>query len=80
MSTYLFAIDINTKEVIVSVSAKGSNKIEFIERIPRQKQEELYQSVMSLMEQARAANFDEKKFKAMDKVCQALYRKHKGVK
>jgi len=45
MSSYLFAIDEKTEEVIVSASAKGSKKIDFIERVARIQNEELYQSV-----------------------------------
>lgn len=75
----LFAIDHKTEEVIVSASAKGSKKINFIERVARNQHEGLYQSVLALTELARAADFDEKKFKAIDKVCQAAYRHFKGA-
>ena len=34
-TAYLFAIDRNTEEILVSQSAKGTNKIDFIEKINR---------------------------------------------
>ena len=80
MSSYLFAIDEKAQEVIVSASAKGSKKIDFIERVSRNKNEELYRSVSALTEQANAPEFDVKQFKSIDKVCQGLYVKHKGSK
>lgn len=80
MSSYLFAIDSKTEEVIVSASAKGSKKIDFIERVARNQNEELYRSVSALTELVNAADFDVKEFKAMDKVCQALYKAHGGGK
>jgi len=80
MSSYLFAIDEKTEEVIVSVSAKGSKKIDFIERVARIQNEELYRSVLALTQLADAAEFDVKEFKAMDKACQGFYVRHKGGK
>ena len=64
--------------MIVSASAKGSKKIDFIERVARTQNEELYRSVLALTELANAADFDVKEFKAMDKACQALYKAHRG--
>lgn len=75
----LFAIDEKTEEVIVSESAKGSKKIDFIERVARNQNEALYESVLALTELARAADFDAKKFKAIDKVCQEAYRLYRGA-
>ena len=73
----LFALDTNTEEVIVSDSPKGSNKINFIERIGRQDNVILYNAVVTLTSLTNASNFDTALFKAMDKVCQMTYDKHK---
>lgn len=75
-SNFLFAIDIASEEVIVSESPKGTNKINFVERVKRKDNEELYKAVADLSEITKAANFDASGFKAMDKVCQAVYKKH----
>ena len=72
----LFAIDKNTDEIIVSESPKGSNKINFIERIKRQDNDLLYLAVLALTNISNASNFDVTIFKAMDKVCQMIYNKH----
>ncbi|WP_395627555.1 hypothetical protein [Daejeonella sp.] len=72
----LFAIDKNTDEIIVSDSPKGSNKINFIERIKRQDNDLLYLAVLALTNISNASNFDVTIFKAMDKVCQMIYNKH----
>lgn len=74
---FLFAIDINTEEVIVSDSSKGSNKINFIERIKRSDHDMLYKAVHTLTSITKSSNFDVAIFKAMDKVCQMMYNKHK---
>ena len=74
---FLFAVDINTQEVIVSDSPKGSNKVNFIERIGRNDNEMLYNAVVTLTSITKASNFDAAIFKAMDKVCQMVYKKHK---
>jgi hypothetical protein len=74
----LFALDTNTQEVIVSESPKGSNKVNFIERIGRNDNEILYNAVVTLTGIAKSPAFDTAIFKAMDKVCQMLYNKHKG--
>ncbi len=76
----LFAIDSKTEEIIVSESPKGSNKINFIERIDRQKNELLYNAVVTLTSISNAPNLDMTTFKAMDKVCQLIYGKQKGNK
>jgi hypothetical protein len=73
----LFAIDTNTEEVIVSDSPKGSNKINFIERIGRQDNSNLYKAVELLTNISSASNLDTSIFKAVDKVCQMIYKKHK---
>jgi len=76
----LFAIDTNTEEVIVSDSPKGSNKINFIERIGRQEKVILYNAVVTLTSITNTSNIDTTIFKAMDKVCQMIYNKHKETK
>lgn len=73
----LFAIDKNTEEIIISESPKGSNTINFIERISRQEHEILYHAVVTLTIITNAPDLDVKIFKAMDKVCQMIYSKHK---
>jgi len=73
----LFAIDIDTEEIIVSESPKGSNKINFIERIKRQDNDILFSAVQTLTIITKSSNFDISIFKAMDKVCQITYNKHK---
>jgi hypothetical protein len=73
----LFAIDKNTEEILVSASQKGSNKIDFIERIPRLENEILYNAVVTLTSITTAPNLDVAIFKAMDKVCQLIYNKYR---
>jgi len=73
----LFAIDTNTEEVIVSDSPKGSNKVNFIERIGRNDNEMLYNAVVNLTSITKAPDFDTASFKKKDKECQVLYDKHK---
>jgi uncharacterized protein (UPF0335 family) len=73
----LLAVDPNTEETIVSSSQKGSNQVDFIERIGRQENEVLYNAVATLTSITRSSNFDVKIFKAMDKVCQMIYNQHK---
>jgi hypothetical protein len=73
----LFAIDLNTEEIIISNSPRGSNKINFIERIKNQDNNILYDAVVTLTSIANAENFDSSIFRAMDKVCQMIYTKHK---
>ena len=72
----LFAIDQNTQEIIVSESQKGSNKINFIERIRLQENDMLFNAVSTLTSISKASDFDISIFKAMDKVCQMIYNKH----
>ncbi len=72
----LFAIDVIAQEVIVSNSPKGSNKVNFIERISYNDNEILYNAVVTLTSITKSSNFDVSVFKAMDKVCQLLYIKH----
>ncbi len=76
----LFAIDINTEEVIVSDSSKESNKINFIERIKRSDNDLIYNAVQTLTSITKSTNFDAAIFKSMDKVCQMMYHKHKEPK
>ena len=73
----LVAIDINSEEIIVSDSPKGSKKINFIERIKRQDNDILYNAIITLTSIAKTPNFDIAIFKTMDKVCQMIYDKHK---
>jgi hypothetical protein len=73
----LFAIVINTEEVIVSDSSKGSNKVNFIERIKRSDNDMFFNAVQTLMSITKSSNFDALIFKSMDKVCQMIYNKHK---
>jgi thymidylate kinase len=77
MSTTLFALDEKAEEVIVSESPKGSNKINFIERIKRKDSEMLYNAVVTLTSISRAPAIDTAILKAIDKVCQLLYNKYK---
>lgn len=72
----LFAIDQNTQEINVSESPKGSNKINFIERIRRQENDMLFNAVTTLTSISKASDFDISIFKTMDKVCQMIYNKH----
>ena len=76
----LFAIDLHTQEVIVSGSSKGSNKVNFIERIVQSDNVMLYNAVQTLTSISKSSNFDMAIFKSMDKVCQMLYHKHKESK
>jgi hypothetical protein len=74
---FLFAVDLNTEEVIVSDSSKGNNKINFIERIKRSDNDAIYNAVQTLTSITKSTNFDVAIFKSMDKVCQMMYNKHK---
>lgn len=76
----LFAIDIQTQEVIVSGSSKGSNKINFIERIVQRDNVMFYNAVQTLTSISKSSNFNMDIFESMDKVCQMMYRKHKESK
>ena len=78
--TILFAIDLITEETIVSESQKGSNKVIFIERIHRSKNELLFDAVAILTRITNSPNFDIAIFKAMDKVCEMIYNKHVEIK
>lgn len=77
---YLFAIDEQSNEVIISESPKGSNKINFIERIGQIENEIFYTAVLTLTTITKDPNFDGAIFKAMDKVCQLIYSKHLSKK
>jgi hypothetical protein len=78
-TNYLFAIDPNTHEIVVSESPKGTNKIQLIERIQREENEMLFNAVVTLTSITKSPVFDAAIFKAMDKVCQLMYRKNKGI-
>lgn len=77
--TILFAIDLNTEETLVSESEKGSNKVNFIERISRNEDELLFDAVVTLTKITNSTNFDITIFNAMDKVCQLIYNKYKST-
>ena len=77
--TILFAIDLNTEETLVSESEKGSNKVNFIERISRNENELLFDAVVTLTKITNPNNFDITIFNAMDKVCQLIYNKFKST-
>lgn len=76
-TNFLFAVDVHTEEVIVSESPKGSKQVNFIERVSRNDNEILYNAVITLTSITKASDFDISLFKAMDKVCQLIYTKHK---
>ena len=80
MSNFLFAIDANKEEVIVSESPKGSKTIHFIERVSRKENALLFSAVNTLTVITQSADFDPSIFKAMDKVCQMIYTKIKEAK
>ncbi|MCX6323302.1 MAG: hypothetical protein NTZ41_03770 [Sphingobacteriales bacterium] len=75
-NTILFAIDLKTEEILVSTSEKGSHKVNFVERIQRNKNELLFDAVATLTKISNSADFDIAIFKAMDKVCQMVYKKY----
>jgi hypothetical protein len=77
MSNYLFALDTNKEEVIVSQSPKGSKTIYLIERIPYANNKILYSAVSTLTSITQSVDFDLDIFKAMDKICQMIYTKDK---
>jgi len=77
MSNFLFSVDTKSEEVTVSESLKGSKQINFIERIPREMNEVLYNSVVTLTSITKSADFNMMVFKSMDKVCQLVYTNHK---
>jgi len=77
--SFLFAIDPKSEETIVSASQTGSNKIDFIERISRKENGVLFNAVVTLTSITNAPDFEIKIFKAMDKVCQLIYSKHKKI-
>ena len=77
--TILFAIDFNTEETLVSESEKGSNKVNYIERISRNENELLFDAVVTLTKITNPTNFDITIFNAMDKVCQLIYNKYKST-
>lgn len=76
--SYLFAVDTVKEEISVSESPKGSNKVNFIENISKSENEILYQAVVTLTTISKAPDLDVALFKAMDKVCQLAYSKHKA--
>jgi hypothetical protein len=79
-NSFLFAIDQASEEIIISNSPKNTNKIHFLERIKRQDNEMLYNSVLALTEITKSTNFNMKTFNSMNKVCQTEYTKHKEIK
>ena len=77
---YLFAIDFDKKEVIISESLKGTNKIKFIERIKKDDNEIMFNAVVTLNSITKSRNFDTNIFKLMDQVCQSLYKEYRHSK
>ena len=77
MNNYLFAIDEKTEEIIVSESPKGSNKVKLIERISINDNKMLFHAVQTLTCISKETDIDLSLFKAMDKICQGIYTKHK---
>ncbi|MBM3161638.1 MAG: hypothetical protein FJZ66_09920 [Bacteroidetes bacterium] len=76
---FLFALDQDTEEVIVSHSPKGSSKINFIERIKKEDNTQFYGAVEFLYTISSSSKFNAKVFKTMDKVCQLLYTEHQEI-
>ena len=74
--TILFAIDGTSKEVIVSESQKGSTSITFIERIPADKNELLYDAVKLLTKASREPKVNMEWFQLINQVCQLIYQQH----
>lgn len=79
IKNFLFAIDLNTEEVIVSDSSKGSTKINFLELIKRSDNDPFFNAVITLTSIAKSSEFDAGIFKMMDKICQMMYHKHKEI-
>ncbi len=77
MSNFLFSVDPKSEEVTVSESPKGSNQINFIERISHQQNDILYNSFVILTSITKSTDFNLTVFKSMDKVCQLVYSNHK---
>ena len=75
----LFAVDMKRREVIVSESSKGTNKINFIECIKQNQNDIFFNAVVTLTSITKSSRFDTKIFKSMDKVCQMIYHKHKEI-
>lgn len=73
----LFALDETTNEVVVSESPKGSKSIKLVERVNRRNGELLFQAVSILTMISKSPNFDVKMFKAMDTLCQLIYKGEK---
>ncbi len=75
-TTILFALNLKKDEILISESEKGTNKVNLIERIQRNKNELLFDAIVTLTRIASSADIDLAIFKAMDKVCQMIYSKH----
>ncbi len=76
-SSYLFAIDPATNDILVSESAKGSFKVTLVERISSSDDEILFHAVALLAKISKQSEVDVPLFKAMDKVCQMIYSSRK---
>ncbi len=74
---FLFAINTDTEEVIISESATGTNKIKYIEHIKKSDSDMLYHAVNTLTCIAKSAKYDVTIFRKMDKVCQLMYNSYK---
>jgi hypothetical protein len=77
---FMFAINPDSEEVLISESPQGSNQIQLIERVSRLQNELLFHAVVTLTCISQDPNLDLKLFKAMDKVCQMAYQKFKSDK
>jgi hypothetical protein len=57
-TTILFALDLKTDEILISESEKGSNEVNLIERIERNKNELLFDAIVTLTRIASSADID----------------------
>lgn len=74
----LFAIDKENQEVVISTSNDGSKKIENKDSIKKSENISLFNAVITLKSLTESDDLDIKVFKAMQKVCEMIYKNHKG--
>jgi len=74
-TNYLFAIDPTSNDILISESAKGSFKINLVERIPSTSDDLLFDAVKLLTNVSKQPDLDVALFKAVEKVCQVIYSK-----
>lgn len=74
----LFAIDKENQEVVISTSNDGSKKIENKDSIKKSENISLFNAVITLKSLIESDDLDIKVFKAMQKVCEMIYKNHKG--